>query len=61
MEDRMNETAHWLDTQIEAGMEVKLEIGSLIAAASDWTEDEVELDDWVCGLVETGQFQLEIG
>ena len=61
MEDRMNETAHWLDAQIEAGEAVELEIGSLIAAASDWTEDELELDDWVSGLVETAQFQVEIG
>lgn len=61
MEDCMNETAHWLDAQIEAGAEVQLEIGSLIAAASGWTEDEVELDDWVSGLVETGRFQVEIG
>lgn len=61
MEDHMNATANWLDAQIESGMKIELEIGSLIAAASDWTEDELELDDWVSGLVETGQFQVEIG
>lgn len=61
MEDRMNETADWLDTQIQTGAGVELEIGSLIAAASDWTEDELELDDWVAGLVETDCFQVEVG
>jgi hypothetical protein len=33
----------------------------LIAAASDWTEDEMELDDLVTGLVESGFVQLQIG
>jgi hypothetical protein len=38
-----------------------LELGVLIAAASDWTEDEMELDDLVTGLVESGRVQLQIG
>ncbi len=41
--------------------QVELELGVLIAAASEWTEDETELDDLVTGLVETGSVALEIG
>ncbi|MFK7894860.1 MAG: hypothetical protein AB8G23_03430 [Myxococcota bacterium] len=61
MEDQINETASWLDTQLEAGTPIELEIGSFIAAASDWTEDETELDDFVSAMVETDQFSFEIG
>jgi hypothetical protein len=61
LEDFSNETAHWLEQSIEASPEVELEIGVLIAAASDWTEDEMELDDLVTGLVESGCVQLQIG
>jgi hypothetical protein len=61
LEDFNNETAHWLEQTIEASPEVELEIGVLIAAASDWTEDEMELDDLVTGLVESGCVQLQIG
>ena len=61
MHDFKNETATWLEAQLESGPEVELEIGCLIAAASDWTEDEVELDDFVSGLFETGQIALSIG
>ena len=57
MEDFANETACWMGMQPE----IELEIGVLIAAASDWTEDEMELDDLVTGLVETGRVQIRIG
>lgn len=57
----MDETAHWLEQSIGALPEVELELGVLIAAASDWTEDEMELDDLVAGLVESGRIQLQIG
>ncbi len=57
----MDETAHWLEQSISALPEVELELGVLIAAASDWTEDEMELDDLVAGLVESGRIQLQIG
>ena len=63
MEDFSNETAHWLEQSIAASpeVEVELEIGVLIAAASDWTEDEMELDDLVTGLVESGHVRLQRG
>ena len=57
MEDFANETASWLAAQPE----IELELGVLVAAASDWTEDELELDDLVTGLVESGRVQLQIG
>ena len=56
-----NETADWLEQRVGAGGQVELELGVLIAAASDWTEDETELDDLVTGLVESGSVALEIG
>ncbi len=58
MDDFTNETALWLEESINALPEVELELGVLIAAASDWTEDEMELDDLVAGLVESGSIQL---
>ena len=61
MEDFTNETASWLESEIHAGPAVDCELGSLIAAASSWTEDEQELDDLVGSLVEGGQIQLAIG
>jgi hypothetical protein len=61
VEDFTNETAHWLEQSIEVLPQVELELGVLIAAASDWTEDEMELDDLVAGLVESGRVQLQIG
>ncbi len=48
-------------TFIEAQPGLELEIGCLVAAASDWTEDEMELDDLVCKLIDSGQIQLRIG
>jgi hypothetical protein len=56
-----NETADWLEARVGLGGQVELEIGVLIAAASDWTEDETELDDLVTGLIETGSVELQIG
>jgi len=56
-----NETAHWIEEEFQSLPEVELELGVLIAAASDWTEDEMELDDLVTGLVESGRVRLEIG
>ena len=61
MEDFSNESARWLERRVEHESEVELELGVLIAAASDWTEDELELDDLVSGLVESGLVQLRIG
>jgi hypothetical protein len=61
LEDFTNETARWLEESIGAVPEVELELGVLIAAASDWTEDEMELDDLVAALVESGSVQLQIG
>jgi len=69
MDDFSNETAAWLEDRMGAGAgigvtlgdETELEIGVLIAAASEWTEDEMELDDLVVGLVESGRVQLQIG
>jgi hypothetical protein len=56
-----NETATWIQDQFDQGPAIELELGSLIAAASDWTEDESELDDLLSGLVESGQIALSIG
>jgi hypothetical protein len=61
MEDFSNETAGWLQGQLDAGAAIDCELGSLIAAASAWTEDESELHDLVGGLVETGYVQLSVG
>ncbi len=67
MDGFTNETALWLEGRMAAGdgeyggNETELEIGALIAAASDWTEDEMELDDLVAGLVESGRVQLQVG
>ncbi|MBJ20558.1 MAG: hypothetical protein GY910_02255 [bacterium] len=61
MDDFTNETATWLESQFEAEPAVELELGSLIAAASDWTEDECEIDDLVSGLFESGRIGLSIG
>jgi hypothetical protein len=57
VEDFANESATWIDSQES----VELEIGCLVAAASEWTEDELELDDLVVGLVESGRIELQIG
>jgi hypothetical protein len=57
MEDFAEENAAWIDSQPY----VELEIGCLVAAASEWTEDEMELDDLVSGLVESGRVGLLIG
>jgi hypothetical protein len=46
-------------SELQQGLE--LEIGCLVAAASEWTEDEMELDDLVCELIDSGQIQLRIG
>jgi hypothetical protein len=61
MADFDNTTAHWLESRVEQQIETELEIGVLIAAASDWTEDEMEIEDLVTGLVESGCVQLQIG
>ena len=61
MDQFSNETADWLEARVGLDGQVELEIGALIAAASDWTEDETELDDLVTGLIETGSVELRIG
>lgn len=61
MEDFSNETASWLEDSLGGDAEIELELGCLIAAATDWTEDETEIDDLVSGLVETGSIELQIG
>jgi len=61
VEDFTNQTGEWIEQQIDAGCEVELELGTLIAAASDWTEDETEIDDLVGGLIDAGHIQLRIG
>jgi hypothetical protein len=61
VEDFANETAHWIEKEFQSLPEIEMELGVLIAAASDWTEDEMELDDLVTGLVESGRVRLEIG
>jgi hypothetical protein len=61
MNDFTNETATWLEAQLDTSPKIELEIGCLIAAATDWTEDETELDDLVAGLFEFDQVALSIG
>ena len=61
MDDFTNETATWIEGQLLNAPAIELELGSLIAAASDWTEDETEIDDLVSGLVEVGRIELSIG
>ena len=61
MEDFANETATWLESELHDAPVVECELGSLIAAASAWTEDEQDLDDLIGGLFETGQIDLSIG
>ena len=56
-----NETSTFLEERLAAGSEVEIEIGTLIAAISDWTEDETDLDDLLGGLVETGRVALSLG
>lgn len=57
MEDFSDASTIWIQSQPV----IELEIGCLVAAASDWTEDEMELDDIVVGLVESGRVELSIG
>jgi len=57
MEGFAERSAVWIDSQAT----VELEIGCLVSAASEWTEDEMELDDLVSGLVESGRVELQIG
>lgn len=57
VQDLANETACWLQSQSE----VEVELGVLIAAASAWTEDEMELDDLVSDLVDSGRVRLQLG
>ena len=61
MDDFSNETATWLEGQLDTKTEVNCELGSLIAAVSEWTEDEMDIDDIVVGLVDGGYVQLSIG
>jgi hypothetical protein len=61
LEDFNDDSARWLDARVGRTGELELELGVLIAAASDWTEDEMELDDLVSGLVDSGLVQLSIG
>ncbi len=61
MEDFSNETACWLENRVGSEEQTALDLGVLIAAASDWTEDEMEIDDLIDGLVETGRVQLQVG
>lgn len=56
-----NETGGWLEDRLQQDEPVELELGALVAAASDWTEDELELDDLVSGLVESGRIALALG
>ncbi len=55
-----NQTARWLDRQLMSEQLVAVDLGSLVAAASAWTEDERELDDLVSGLVESGRLDLRL-
>ena len=57
MDDNTTESGAWIESQPC----VELELGCLVAAASEWTEDEMELDDLIVDLVESGRVQLEIG
>jgi hypothetical protein len=61
MDDFTNETATWIEDQFAAGQEIELELGSLIAAASDWTEDETEMGDLLGGLIDSGEFAISVG
>lgn len=61
MDEFTNQTARWLEARVARDDETELEIGSLVAAVSEWTEDEMELDDLVSGLAESGLVQLQIG
>ena len=63
MEPFSNQTARWMEAQLATGpsLSTECELGSLIAAASDWTEDETELVDLLDGLIETGLVQLSVG
>lgn len=56
-----NDTARWLERTLDETPTVECELGSLIAAASAWTEDEGELGDLVDGLIDTGRLALAIG
>ncbi len=57
MTETGNQSAAWIESQSCP----LLELGSLIAAASAWTEDETELDDLVCGLIDSGRVEVAIG
>lgn len=57
MENLAEASEAWIDSQDS----IQLEIGCLVAAASEWTEDEMELDDLVVGLVDSGRIELQIG
>ncbi len=59
--DFSNETATWLEDQLDTSTTIDCELGSLIAAVSDWTEDEMEIDDMVVGLVDGGYVDLSVG
>ena len=61
MEDFTNDTASWLEDRLQIDEPVECELGSLIAAATAWTEDEIEIDDLVGGLVESGCVALHVG
>ena len=61
VDDFSNETANWLEQRIGDEGEIEIDLGCLIAAATEWTEDETEIDDLVSGLVETGSVELQIG
>jgi hypothetical protein len=61
MEDFSNDTAGWMQDEMDAGAAIDCELGTLIAAASGWTEDETDLNDLIGGLVETGFVQLSVG
>jgi hypothetical protein len=54
MEEAAHQTFSWMDAQSA----IEVEIGCLVSAASEWTEDETELDDLICGLVDSGQVQI---
>jgi hypothetical protein len=48
-------------TEIEWMAVDAFEIGSLVASLSAWTEDEVELDDWIRHVVEAGPYRICVG
>lgn len=58
MQDHAEDTTAWIEGQLRTDDVIECELGSLVAAASAWTEDETELDDLVGGLVEAGQVSL---